>query len=530
MRLPPALVDRPWSPTASSLASRARKQLALLAIGLMWFAAASPVQGQSISVTGISATPDCDAVTGISLSGAGAVTITDGNGTLIAWVSSGAGLFIPFEQPSNNTTWTAAGATPSTIIPSNFAPQCAPPSLFVSQGDFDARIMHGGLGAPPSGFYTLTNSGGSAVYLAATPYFPNGVPFIAVGALPTLGPNATSPLTVTPSTQAFSLPPGRYMAYIDFSNAADLSLLATRLLVLTVVYSVAHDFNGDGFSDLVWRDGNGNLAIWLLQGNNVIATGPAGPVAPSWMIAGQRDFNGDTRSDWLSRDTSGNTNIWFLNGTQLTPPASLGNIPPNWAVIATADFNGDGKGDILWRDTSGDVALWLMNGAQVMTSAGVANVSTNWSLIGAGDFNADLITDLLWQDNAGNLAVWLMDGPQVLASAGIGAVPSQWQLAGIGDFDGNGTADLLWRDTSGDTAIWLMSATTVSASLPIGNVPTSWSVAEIGDYNGDGYSDILWRDTSGNTAIWFMNGGRVLQSLPLGNIPVNWTVQSVNAE
>ncbi len=161
--------------------------------------AAAPAQAQTLSVTGISATANCDAVTGISLSAAGAVTISDGNGTLIAWVSSASGLFIPFEQPSNNTTWTVSGATPSVITPSSFAPQCAPPSLFVSQGDFDARIMQGGLGAPPSGFYTLTNSGGSAVYLAATPYFPNGIPFIAVGALPTLGPGATSPLTVTPS-------------------------------------------------------------------------------------------------------------------------------------------------------------------------------------------------------------------------------------------------------------------------------------------------------------------------------------------
>jgi hypothetical protein len=342
-----AFVDRLRSFAAPSFTPSACKRVSLLAACLIWFAA-SPAQAQvQVQVTSISTTPNCDAVTGIGLSGAGAVTVTDGNGTLIAWYSSGSGVFIPFEQPSNNTTWTATGATPSVITPSTFAPQCAPPSLFVSQGDFDARIMKGGLGAPPSGFYTLANSGGSAVYLAATPYFPNGIPFIAVGTLPTLGPGTTSPLTVTPSAQAFSLPPGRYTASIDFSNAADLSLITTRQLMLTVVHSVAHDFNGDGFSDLVWRDNNGNLAIWLMQGNAVIANGPAGPVAPLWMIAGQRDFNGDTKTDWLSRDTSGNTNIWFLNGTQLNPPASLGNIPTNWTVIATGDFNGDAKGDVL---------------------------------------------------------------------------------------------------------------------------------------------------------------------------------------
>ncbi len=484
------------------------------------------MQAQTLSVTGISATPNCDAVTGITLSGAGSVSIADGNGTLIASLASG--IFIPFEQPNNNTTWTATGATPSVITPSAFAPQCAPPSLSVSQGEFDARIMKGGLGAPPSGSFTLANVGGSAVYLAATPYFPSGTPFITVGAVPTLGPGATSPLTLTPNAQAFSLPPGRYIASIDFSNAANLSLVATRQLVLTVVPSVAHDFNGDGFGDLVWRDTNGNLGIWLLQGSSVIATSPAGPVAPSLMIAGQRDFNGDTKSDWLTRDTtSGNTSIWFLDGN---PATSLGNIPTDWTIIGTGDFNGDGKGDILWRDAAGDVALWLMNGAQLMTSASFGTIPTIWSLVGTGDFNADQITDLLWRDNAGNLGVWFMNGPQVPSVTGLGSVPQHWQVAGTGDFDGNGTTDILWRDSSGDIAIWMMNAATVSAAVSIGSAPLAWSIIEVGDFNGDGYSDILWRDTTGNTAIWFMNGALVLQAVSLGIVPLTWTIQATNAE
>jgi hypothetical protein len=167
MRLPPAFVDKLRSLTAVLFAARARKGVALLATCVLWFVA-SPAQAQ-LQVTSISTTPNCDAVTGIGLSGAGAVT--DGNGTLIAWYSSGSGVFIPFEQPSNNTTWTTTGATPSVITPSSFAPQCAPPALFVSQGDFDARIMKGGLGAPPSGFYTLTNSGGSASISQQRPTF-----------------------------------------------------------------------------------------------------------------------------------------------------------------------------------------------------------------------------------------------------------------------------------------------------------------------------------------------------------------------
>jgi FG-GAP-like repeat/FG-GAP repeat len=523
MRLP--LVDRLWNMAASCLSHRVHARFALLASCFMWFAAA-PAQAQT-TISSISATPNCDAVTGLSVSG-GAATITDGNGTLIAWASTG--IFIPFEQPSNNTQWTLNGST--TFMPSQYASQCAPPSLTVAGGNFYARIMKGGLGAPPSGAYTVGNAGGSEIDLPATPSFPNGTtPFFTLSALASLGPDASSILTISLNANAFSLPPGRYTASIDFSNAANLSLLTTRQVQLTVVRSVAHDHNGDGFGDIVWEDTSGDMGIWLLKGVAVIGSGGGPfPLPASRTIVGQRDFDGDTKTDLLIRNTNGNTVIWFLNGTQVTP-SFVGNIPPNWTVIATGDFDGDGKGDILWRDTNGDVAMWLMNGATAATSAGIGTVPTTWSIIATGDFNGDGTTDLLWQDNAGNVAMWLMNGTQIVSSTGLGAVQPQWQVAGTGDFDGDGNTDLLWRDTSGDTAMWLMNGTTVATSASIGNIsPTVWSVAAIGDYNGDGYSDILWRDTGGNTAIWFMDGAIVLQSLALGNIPVNWTVQSAAAE
>jgi FG-GAP-like repeat len=525
----PAFVDTLRNFAADRSSRFARKSFPLLAVSLVWFAAAQ-AQAQPAVLT-ITATPNYDAVTGVTLTSPGSVTITDGNGTLIALGSTGAGPFVQFEQPNNNTTWTAAGASPSVITPSTFAPQCAPPSLTVSSGNFNARIMKGGLGAPPSGAFTVSNAGGSAIYLAATPNFPSGAPFFTVGTVPALGPNATSALTVSPNSQAFSLPPGRYTASIDFSNAANLSLVTTRQLQLTVVPSLAHDYNGNGYGDIAWRDDTAGLAIWLTQGTSVTGSGSLGPVAASTTVVGQRDFDGDTRTDLLMRDTNGDTSIWFLNGTQQTSTSILGNIPSNWTVITTGDFDGDGKGDILWRDTDGNVAMWLMNGGSIATSVGVANVPTIWSIIGTGDFNGDGTTDLLWQDNLGNTAIWLMNGPHVVSSTGLGTIAAMWQVAGTGDFDGDGNTDLLWRDTtSGNTAIWLMNGASVTTSASLGIIPLNFSVAEIGDYNGDGYSDVLWRDGSGDTAFWFMKGVTIAQSVVLGNIPINWTVQSQSAE
>jgi hypothetical protein len=163
-----------------------------------------------------------------------------------------------------------------------------------------------------------------------------------------------------------------------------------------------HDANGDGFSDIVWRDGSGDIAVWLMSGIEVQLSATAGTVPASWSIVGQRDFNGDGTYDLLWRDTGGNMSIWFMTGTQVFSSAPVGNIPAAWSVAGVADFNGDGKGDLLWRDTSGNAAVWLMNGASVLSVGSLGNIPTIWSVAGTGDFNGDGYADIVWRDTSGN--------------------------------------------------------------------------------------------------------------------------------
>jgi hypothetical protein len=297
-----------------------------------------------------------------------------------------------------------------------------------------------------------------------------------------------------------------------------------------------HDFNADGKSDIVWRDTSGDVAIWLMNGTQVLQTGGVGtaPVAV-WSIVGQRDFNGNGMADLLWRDTSGDVAIWFMNGTQVTQSVGVGNVSLAWSVFGTGDFNGDGIGDILWQNTTtGDLAIWLMNGAQVTQAAGIGNAPLGvWKIIGTGDFNGDGKRDILWQDTSGDVAIWFMNGTQVTEAVGVGnASPSVWKIVGTGDFNGDGMADILWQDTSGDVAIWLMNGAQVTQAAGVGNAPPSvWSIVETGDFNGDGKSDILWQDTSGDVSIWFMNGTQVAQTGGVGNIPRSvWTIQNANAE
>jgi hypothetical protein len=292
-----------------------------------------------------------------------------------------------------------------------------------------------------------------------------------------------------------------------------------------------HDLNGDRASDVVWVDGSGNIAVWFMNGTQVLQSAGLG-AAPGWSVVGKRDFNGDGISDLLWRNAAGDLAMWLMDSQRVLQAGSLGNVPPSWSIYGTRDVNGDGKGDILWKDSAGNVAIWLMNGLQVTQSSLIANVGGNWNIVGNADFNGDGKGDILWRDGSGNVAIWLMNGALVAQSGLIANVGGTWAVAGTGDFNGDGKADILWVDGTGNVAIWLMNGLQVSQVGGLGNVGTAWSVKETGDYNGDGISDLLWRDSTGNVVIWFMNGLQiqVLSTAGFGTIPPTWVVQGANSE
>ena len=287
----------------------------------------------------------------------------------------------------------------------------------------------------------------------------------------------------------------------------------------------SHDFDGNAYSDILWRDNFGNVALWTMSGNQVSSNTLVSNVPSAWSIAGQRDFDGDTDSDILWRDTSGDVAIWLMHSGHVASSALVGSALTNWSVAGTGDFDADGKGDILWRDNAGDVAIWLMNGATVSSSIFVANVPASWSIVGASG------NSVLWQDNTGNTAIWLMNGGTVASNVYLGNVPTTWSIVGSGDFNGDGNIDILWRDNTGNVAVWLLDATGhVTSNLFVANVSTTWSIAETGDFNGDGKSDILWHDSSGNTAIWLMYGGTVSANLFVANVSTAWSIQGASGD
>jgi hypothetical protein len=315
--------------------------------------------------------------------------------------------------------------------------------------------------------------------------------------------------------------------------------------------TATHDFNGDGLSDIAWRNTNGDTALWLMTvnpsgGAQILSSMDYGKVPTSWTIVGQRDFNGDGKADLLWSNTNGDTAIWLMNGTQVIATPDLGVVGNGWSIVGTGDFNGDGYGDIVWRNLNGDTSIWLMTGTatqvQVLAVTDLGIVPPSWSVAQTGDFNGDGKADILWRNMNGDASIWLMTANgtqmQVLSVTDLGVVPTSWNVMHTGDFNGDGKSDILWHNSNGNSSIWLMTANgtqvQVLSTNDLGFIPPSWNVALTGDFNGDGMSDILWSNTNGDTSIWFMTANgtqvQVLSISDLGIVPTSWVVQGAGAD
>jgi hypothetical protein len=363
----------------------------------------------------------------------------------------------------------------------------------------------------------IVNNSTQHVFYAKTTTFTNSVAANAPGSVR---------FKVAAGTEA-----GASTLYVVANGIPSAGTAVTVSSTCGSVQTATHDFNGDGYSDIIWRDpSSGNTSPWIM--NNATALAASAFTLAGFNIVGQHDFDGNGTADLLWRDGSGNTYIWFMYGTQVTSTGYVGTISAaTWTVAAVADFNGDGKADILWKDTSSNYAVWLMNGASVLQPGSLGNVS-GWSVVGAGDFNGDGKADILWRDGSGNTAMWFMNGVTVGSAAGVSNPGGTWAVVATGDFNADAHTDIIWRDGSGNNAVWLMNGAAILSVGSLGNLPAATFpyFPLTGDYNGDGKSDLMWRDSSGNIYIWYMNGTAVASAAIVGNLPTNWILQSTNYE
>jgi Ca2+-binding RTX toxin-like protein len=284
-----------------------------------------------------------------------------------------------------------------------------------------------------------------------------------------------------------------------------------------VTQTPINDFNGDSNSDILWRNIDGSVAIWSLDGNAATSQF-VDSVSLDWSIAGTGDFNGDLTEDILWRNDNGAVALWTMNDSIVTTSSVLGTVGIDWKIVGTGDFNGDSESDILWRNDNGTVALWQINDSILTTSNVLGTVGTDWKIAGTGDFNSDGESDILWRNDDGTVALWQINDLAYTAGASLGTITSDWKIAGSSDFNGDGSSDILWRNDNGTVALWQIDDLAYTTGAVIGTETTDWKIAETGDFNSDGKSDILWRNDNGSVVTWQMDGS-YLVSASLTSIP-----------
>jgi hypothetical protein len=337
------------------------------------------------------------------------------------------------------------------------------------------------------------------------------------------------------------------VGYTGFASTPTIATIPSSLRIQGV-----GDFDDDGLSDILLRNTNGDVSLWLTNASGGFTTIDVGVVATSWTVQAVGDYNGDGKADILWRNPNGQVDEWLSNpGTGYTGftsvslgthPASLGfvsNSPPavqGGLVVANVpqDFNGDGLSDILSQATDGDVGLWLTGSTAIFATHDLGLVASSWSMQAVGDFNGDGKADILWRNTSGAVAEWLSNpggGFRGFTGPVVANVDTGWVIQGAGDFDGDGLSDVLWRNADGRIDLWLNATGGAFTSVDVSQVVSSWTIQGIGDFNGDGKSDILWRNANGSVVEWLSNQGAgftgFTSTATIGALTSSWKIQGV---
>jgi hypothetical protein len=269
------------------------------------------------------------------------------------------------------------------------------------------------------------------------------------------------------------------------------------------------DFNGDGKTDLFWRNSlTGENAVWLMDGDRILAGAFIPPVKKGG-TALLGDFNSDQKTDILWH-VEESVSLWSMDGTTVMDTKLLQPLGAAWDNQA-GDFNGDRQSDVLWRNrTNGETVIWFLNRLEEPTVKAVPIVS-----YGGGfqllDLNGDGKTDLLDRNLlTGENQVWLANPSGFGEVVGLPGL-SRDLVPVLGDFNGDGKKDFFLRIEGRASELWVVNGRTGLSITPLPGIEGSW-VASSGDFNGDGQSDLFWQNAfTGETAIWLLSGQEIIK-------------------
>jgi hypothetical protein len=283
----------------------------------------------------------------------------------------------------------------------------------------------------------------------------------------------------------------------------------------------SEDVTGDGLPDLLFT-GAGDR-VTLLPGDGIGGFAPAEQFFVSGGVAGAlvADADGDGTSDLLLLDGQGQLLVAAgqVSGKRLglpvvtRPPALAANVIPT-----LADFDHDGVLDVL-SVTYGRVDVLLGTGTGGFTpGASVVTQSSPWR-VPVLDLNGDGALDIIAVDGEGFSAVFgTAAGGFSAWSPAPGTPYRDLTAAATGDIDADGDMDLVAVQYTGDVELYLNDGAAhfaLSRRFPTGTAVNDLALA---DFDRDGHLDLFIGATTncsvfvdgacvpGQTVIWFGDG------------------------
>ena len=98
-------------------------------------------------------------------------------------------------------------------------------------------------------------------------------------------------------------------------------LLGGEPVPMTWTIAGAGDFSGDSQPDILWRRGDNSLVLWTMSGttpNNGLPLSNLPKLANTTVLGAIGDLNSNGKSDLIWRDLNGRLNLWYMNGTNRT--------------------------------------------------------------------------------------------------------------------------------------------------------------------------------------------------------------------
>ena len=185
-------------------------------------------------------------------------------------------------------------------------------------------------------------------------------------------------------------------------------------------------------SNILWRNSNGDVALWNSNGSGGFTGQDLGIVGASWQIEGTGNFNGSGEDGILWRNTSGDAYLWNSNSSGGFTGEDLGVVASSWQIEGTGDFNGSGEdGDPVAQYAMGMSTSGTPNGSGDFTGEDLGVVASSWQIEGTGDFN--------WQRKKtascgaitnGDAYLWNSNGSGGFTGQDLGVVASSWQIEG----------------------------------------------------------------------------------------------------